>query len=85
MSEECTGSGSECDEAIKRLYYYLDGELTDARRLEISSHLDDCGHCLDAYDFEADLRKLIANKCKDVVPGGLKERIADAIRHDSID
>ncbi len=29
-----------CDETIERLYYYLDGELTEQRRIEISRHLD---------------------------------------------
>ena len=65
----------DCDETIERLYVYLDGELTDERREEIRRHLDDCSPCLDAYDFEAELRRVIAQKCRDRVPEHLMVRI----------
>jgi hypothetical protein len=32
-----------------------------------------------AFDFESDLRKLIANRCKDHVPESLRQRVHDAI------
>ena len=69
-----------CDETIERLYYYLDGELTEQRRLEISQHLDLCGPCVGAYGFEAELRKVIASRCKDHVPDELITRVANALR-----
>ena len=69
-----------CDETIERLYFYLDGELTEARRVEISRHLDLCGPCVGAYGFEAELRKVIANRCKDHVPDALIERVAKALQ-----
>ncbi|MHB1711071.1 MAG: mycothiol system anti-sigma-R factor [Acidimicrobiales bacterium] len=69
-----------CDETIERLYTYLDGELTDARRTVIARHLDLCGPCVDAFGFEAELRKVIANRCKDRVPQALIERVALALR-----
>ena len=37
-----------CDETIERLYFYLDGELTEQRRVEITRHLDMCGPCVGA-------------------------------------
>lgn len=64
-----------CSEAIESLYSYLDGELTDVRRSFIQQHLDDCSPCLEAYDFEAELRIVIASKCRDEVPAELKERL----------
>ncbi len=72
----------DCQETIHRLYHFLDGELTDHRREEIRRHLDDCSPCLEAFDFEADLRRVIASKCRDHVPEHLRNRIADAIRHE---
>ncbi len=69
----------ECNETIERLYFYLDGELTEERREEIRLHLDLCGPCVDAYGFETELRKVIANRCKDHVPEALIERVAHAI------
>jgi len=72
-----------CDETIERLYTYLDGELTEQRRIEIARHLDLCGPCVGAYGFEAELRKLVANRCQDRVPDALRERVAQALREES--
>ena len=77
--------GDDCSEAIHRLYHYLDGELTSDRRLEIERHLDDCSPCLQAFDFEAEVRLMIATKCRDEVPETLRIRIAQAIHHEQLD
>jgi mycothiol system anti-sigma-R factor len=69
----------DCNETIERLYSYLDGELTDERRVEIARHLDMCGPCVDAFGFEAELRKVIANRCRDHVPDSLLQRVAQAL------
>ena len=86
MTEQRTGGPHEetadCEETVHRLYHYLDGELTEEKRRAIASHLDECGPCLEAVDFEADLRRLIADRCKDRVPEQLRERIAAAISHE---
>jgi mycothiol system anti-sigma-R factor len=71
-----------CDETIERLYFYLDGELTEERREEIRLHLDLCGPCVDVYGFETELRRVIANRCKDHVPPSLIERVAVALREE---
>ncbi len=71
-----------CDETIERLYFYLDGELTEERRAEISRHLDLCGPCVGAYGFESELRKVIASRCKDHVPEELITRVADALNEE---
>jgi mycothiol system anti-sigma-R factor len=70
-----------CEEALHELYHFLDGELTDSRRQLISAHLDGCSTCLGAFDFEADVRHVVAQKCRDTVPEGLRDRIAQAIGH----
>lgn len=72
-----------CDQTIERLYYYLDGELTEQRRIEISRHLDLCGPCVGAYGFEQELRKLVANRCQDHVPDALRDRVARALSEES--
>jgi mycothiol system anti-sigma-R factor len=69
----------DCDESIERLYAYLDGELTDERRTEIARHLDLCSPCVQAFGFEAELRKVIASRCKDRVPESLVSRVAAAL------
>ena len=69
----------DCDDAVFELYTFLDGELTDERRVEIRRHLDDCPPCFEQFDFEAELRQVIASKCKDEVPESLRQRIADVL------
>jgi mycothiol system anti-sigma-R factor len=69
----------DCQDALHTLYHYLDGELTPERRDAIRRHLDQCQPCLHAFDFEAELKVIIARSCRDQVPDGLRARIARAI------
>jgi mycothiol system anti-sigma-R factor len=73
----------DCEEAIVRIYQYLDGELTVWRRRAISRHLDECPPCAQGFDFEMELRQVVASKCRDEVPPDLKRRIAEAIGQSS--
>jgi mycothiol system anti-sigma-R factor len=81
----CGGSSSlwldksGCQEAIHTLYHFLDGELTLERRQEIAQHLHECSPCLDAFDFEAELKLVIARKCRDQVPEALRVRVYQAL------
>jgi len=77
------GEHVDCSEAIHIIYNYLDGEITDDRRREIQHHLDDCMPCLEAYDFEAELRILIQRKCRDEVPETLRLRVYQAIQREA--
>ena len=71
---------TDCEEALAELYTFLDGELTDARRALIASHLENCNPCIEAYDFEAELRMVISTRCRsDEVPQTLRLRIAQKI------
>ena len=69
----------DCQEAVHTLYHFLDGELTEARRLHIQQHLEACGPCLEAFDFEAELKLVVARCCRDQVPDSLRQRIADVL------
>lgn len=73
------GKEPECREALDRLYHYLDGELTESRRRQIKDHLDTCMPCLEAFDFEAELKMLIARRCRDEVPIHLRLRVIQAL------
>jgi len=73
-----------CEDALHELYHFLDGALTEERRSAIQRHLDDCPPCFDAYDFEIELRSVIAKKCHEAVPESLKRRIAEAIDHENL-
>jgi mycothiol system anti-sigma-R factor len=67
---------ADCNETIRELDAYLDGELSDAARTHIRGHLDDCMDCLQAFDFQAELKAAIRRKCSnDELPPGLIDRI----------
>jgi len=70
----------ECESALRNLYEFLDGELTVERRATIRVHLDDCPPCLEAHDFELELRQVVAQRCRDRVPDELRRRIAEVIQ-----
>lgn len=75
---------ADCTETIHTLYHYLDGELTEEVRASITAHLDGCSPCVEVFDFEAELRRVIADRCRDHVPEQLRERIAIAIHHEAL-
>ena len=70
---------ADCNETLRELYLYLDGQLTDEDRTHIQQHLDDCSPCLEAYDFEAELRLVIKSRCVEQVPDPLRARIQAAL------
>jgi mycothiol system anti-sigma-R factor len=70
----------DCSAALEELYWFLDGELTVARRAAIRGHLDRCMGCLETFEFEAELRALISACCRaDTVPEHLRVRVVEAI------
>jgi mycothiol system anti-sigma-R factor len=70
----------DCAAALTQLYGFLDGELTADRKVVIRGHLDHCTDCLEAFDFEAELRVVISSHCRsDTVPQELRERILRAL------
>ena len=68
-----------CNDALRELYEFLDGELTDERKTLIKDHLAGCNPCLEAFDFEAELKIVIARKCRDSVPPSLLDRVSRAL------
>jgi mycothiol system anti-sigma-R factor len=81
---------TDCEAALAEIYTYLDGELTDEKRLLIAGHLEGCNPCIEAFDFEAELRMVISTRCRnDDVPETLRIRIAEKLtliaRGDDVD
>lgn len=74
----------DCEDALHRIYHFLDGALTEERRHSIEVHLDSCGPCVEAFGFEAELRRVVADRCRDHVPEHLRQRIAQALDHERV-
>ena len=69
----------DCDKATHRMYHYLDGELTVWRRWRITRHLDACPPCAECYEFEMEVRQVVASRCRDTMPSDVRRRIADRL------
>jgi len=82
MGERHGQDDDGCREAVARLYWFLDGELTAERRVAIQQHLDECSDCIEAYEFELELRVAIARGCRETVPESLRQRVFEALAGD---
>ncbi|HEV2766276.1 MAG TPA: mycothiol system anti-sigma-R factor [Acidimicrobiales bacterium] len=81
VDAEGLGAGVECREYLAEVHEFLDGELGAERRTVVEIHLERCGPCLDAYDFEAELRVVVSTSCQEnELPEGLRDRIASLLR-----
>jgi mycothiol system anti-sigma-R factor len=82
MASDPAPSTPKCDDALHELYHLLSGELDDAKRALITEHLDDCAPCAEPYDFYAELRRTVQQRCRDTAPPELLARIEAAIQHE---
>lgn len=66
----------DCNETLRELEAFLDRELSDDTRAAITAHLEGCPDCHQAFDFHAELKVIVAAKCRtDAMPPGLLDRI----------
>lgn len=64
-----------CEEVVRRLLAYLDGDLDETTRAEIDRHLTACRECCSRLDFEKRLRTKIQESGKEEAPEELYRRI----------
>jgi mycothiol system anti-sigma-R factor len=73
-------SREHCRDAIRDLYLYLDQELSSDQMAAVQIHLQECSPCFEAFDFEAELRMIIATRARDEAPEHLRERLLAMLR-----
>jgi mycothiol system anti-sigma-R factor len=65
-----------CRDCARVLNPYLDRELSDEDVAEVKEHLLDCSGCLDLYQFEESVRRLVRVRCQEQgAPESLRQRI----------
>jgi mycothiol system anti-sigma-R factor len=68
--------GADCVQTLRELDVFLDGELDADSYDAIKHHLDGCMDCLGAFDFHAELKAVITEKCNnDEMPPDLLTKI----------
>ena len=74
---------ANCNETLRELDAFLDGELSDETQRHIHAHLEHCVDCHQAFDFHAELKLAIQRKCRtDALPTGLMARIETCFNQD---
>lgn len=65
----------QCEEALKRLFAYLDHELHGRRHEEMDRHLKTCRSCFSRAEFERRLKTQLAEVGQEKAPANLEQRI----------
>lgn len=82
MSSDDAPLKPQCEDALHEIYHLLAGEIDDSKRAQISMHLDECAPCAEPYDFYAELRRVVQQRCQETAPPALLARIEAAIEHE---
>ncbi len=65
-----------CHELERQLHSYLDRELSEGDMQAVRDHLDDCPPCLDKFELQADLKRLVKVHCQKTAPARLRDFVA---------
>jgi mycothiol system anti-sigma-R factor len=69
-----------CEEALRRLFEYLDHELDGTRHAEMEQHLHTCRACYSRAEFERRLKGRLGALGKEQAPPEFQHRITNLLR-----
>jgi len=73
----------DCEKTLHELQTYLDGELDPEVQAFVDTHLQECNDCLEAFDFHAEFKQVVRQKClADALPASLVTRIEQCFHED---
>jgi len=70
----------QCEEALAKLFEYIDGELPDSDLMRIGEHLRDCPPCESERQINEKIRTLVSQAHGDKAPHQLRERVLSTIQ-----
>ena len=70
----------DCEEALKRLFEYIDQELNAHKHEEMEDHLSKCRSCYSRLEFEKRLKQHLQGAAKQKAPDELQGKIKNLIR-----
>ena len=76
---QLTTDDDACAAALKRLWSYLDHELTADDEDELRDHLQGCPPCLAEYSIDVVLKQIVRRSCQEEAPAGLRVRIQQTL------
>ncbi len=69
-----------CEEALSRLFQYLDQELGEGKHDEVHNHLSKCRTCYSRADFEKRVTEKLGNIGKESVQSSLENRVKNILK-----
>ncbi len=69
-----------CEEALRMLFAYLDGELEEREHHDVDQHLRACRSCFSRAEFEGRLKAHLAELRAQPVPTEFESRIRSLIK-----
>ena len=73
--------GPLCQETLREIERFLDGELDRVVTVRIEEHISSCSPCMQRAEFRRHLKVMVAEKCTEhVAPDALSRKIRDLIR-----
>jgi mycothiol system anti-sigma-R factor len=72
-------SGRSCDEALDRLYEYIDNELPPEELRRVGEHLQNCTTCDSERRVNERIKALVAECPKEEAPDDLRARVLAVI------
>lgn len=69
------GCGPDCEQALGRLFAYVDAELEPIDAATVRAHVEECRPCLDEIAVETMLKELVKRCCQEQAPADLRLKI----------
>ncbi len=74
-----------CAEVLALVYVYIDGEIDEAHRVEVWTHLQECSPCSSEYEAETRMKARVSASCGcEEPPAALRMRIMTEIQRISV-
>ena len=73
------GAPCGCDEAVERLWEYVDSELGGLDRDRVEAHLHECVSCLEEEQVELVIKQIVRRGCQEQAPEALRLRIHEQL------
>jgi len=70
----------ECEEALDRLFEFIDGELTAAELEHVATHLKECPPCEAEHKLNEKIKSRVAKTGGECAPETLKLKVLETLR-----
>ncbi|MFT4245574.1 MAG: mycothiol system anti-sigma-R factor [Micrococcaceae bacterium] len=73
---DCKKLGNCEDSRLEKIYYYMDGALSEAEIEIVRKHLEECEDCANECNVETIIRDALKRSCCEKAPDSLKSKLA---------